>query len=169
MDTSTKKILPGDRITAQPRFAFRPVSFIVDRVLSQDWYGDRVKAGASDCWGFDVEFIDKEGAYHHWVQNQDHGIAERKAGRYWLPVSDDGSLSPGDQITIHWMDQAGTEGYAIVKYEGRDPIKMGHIFRSVTYGWTYTLDRHLDKITQDNHPFEPLTPDNSTGWLRFVP
>lgn len=74
----SSKIQPGDRITAAGR------SFVVGSVLYQDWYGARSDAGpGSDCWGYDVEFKDTKGAYHHWKQNQDGGHAERWNGRAW--------------------------------------------------------------------------------------
>lgn len=167
---SKRMIIPGDRITARASsLAWSDTSFIVGTVLFQDWYGDRVKAGASDCWGYDVEFKDDRGNYHHWKQNQDHGIVERKEGQYWLPVSDDGCLRAGDQITIHWTDEASNDaGYAIVKYEGVD-YSRHHVFRSITYGWKYLLSMDLKTMTHENHPYEPLKPDNSTGWMRFIP
>jgi len=168
MDNS-KKIIPGDRITAKGPFDFVPRSFIVGKVLGQEWYGDRVQAGASDCWGFDVEFTDTDGKYHHWKQNQDHGIVERKSGQYWLPVSDDGCLMPGERITIRWTDPDGNDGYALVQYEGTLPLGRAHCFRSVTYGWRYILERSLETLTQENHPYELLKPNNSTGWLRYIP
>lgn len=166
---SSKKILPGDRITVRGPFSWADTTYTVGTVLFQDWYGDRVRAGASDCWGYDIEFKDDNGRYHHWKQNQDHGIVERKSGQYWLPVSDDGCLRRGDQITIRWTDPAGEDGYALVTYEGLAPLDRSHVFRSVVYGWTYTVSRHLDKILQENHPYEPLKPDNSTGWMRYLP
>lgn len=169
MLTKENEIRTGDRITVRGPFAWSDNSFIVNTVLYQDWYGDRVRAGASDCWGYDVEFTDNNGLYHHWKQNQDHGIVERKCGQYWLPVSDDGCLRVGELITIHWTDPAGEKGYALVRYEGTMPLDRSYVFRSVTYGWTYTLSRYLDSIIQENHPLEELKPYNCSGWLRFIP
>lgn len=166
---SDRKILPGDRITVHGPFSWADSTYTVGTILYQDWYGDRVQAGASDCWGYDIEFKDDNGRYHHWKQNQDHGIVERKSGQYWLPVSDDGCLRRGDKITIWWTDADGNDGYALVMYEGTSPLDRSYVFRSAVYGWTYTLSRDLDTIVQENHPLEPLKPDNSTGWMRYMP
>jgi hypothetical protein len=62
-----REIRPGDFIYALG------YTFPVREVLYQDYYGDRSKAGTSDCWGHDVEFKDVDGRYHHWKQNQDGG------------------------------------------------------------------------------------------------
>lgn len=66
-------IRPGDRITA---FGY---TFTVDKILFQDYYGPREAVHpCSDCWGYDIEFKDPEGRYHHWKQNQDGGYLTRK-------------------------------------------------------------------------------------------
>jgi len=75
----------GDKVTAYGQ------SFTVDRILYQDYYGSRSDVSpASDCWGYDVEFIDTHGQYHHWKQNQDQGQAARWNGRAWIPYNVDG-------------------------------------------------------------------------------
>ena len=71
-ENTTTVILPGDRITA---FGYR---FTVETVLFQDWYGEKD--------GFDVEFTDTKGNYHHWKQNQDGGFRERWNGRKWMII-----------------------------------------------------------------------------------
>ena len=70
-----KLIKPGDVITA---YGYK---FQVRTVLYQDYYGDRKDAGTSDCWGYDVEFKDTDGKYHHWKQNMDGGSLFRKGVR----------------------------------------------------------------------------------------
>jgi len=60
-------VKPGDKIRALG------VMFTVGEILYQDYNGDRDQAGGGDCWGYDIEFIDTDGIYHHWKQNQDHG------------------------------------------------------------------------------------------------
>lgn len=78
-------ILHGDKITALG------LSFVVDLVLYQDYYGSRSDVSPrSDCWGYDAEFIDTKGNYHHWKQNQDQGQAARWNGRAWIPYNVDG-------------------------------------------------------------------------------
>ena len=68
MITDETRINPGDRITAYG------YTFTVGKILYQDYYGPREAVHPmSDCWGYDVEFTDTEGRYHHWKQNQDHG------------------------------------------------------------------------------------------------
>ena len=67
MDNS-KAIIPGTDFINAIGYTF-PVS----KILYQDYYGDRSRAGSSDCWGYDVEFLDTDGRYHHWKQNQDGG------------------------------------------------------------------------------------------------
>lgn len=64
---SDKRIRPGDMIRAMG------YTFTVAKVIYQDYNGDRDQAGGGDCWGYDVEFMDTSGGYHHWKQNQDHG------------------------------------------------------------------------------------------------
>ena len=78
-------IMHGDRITALG------ISCVVDRVLYQDYYGSRSAAGPrSDCWGYDAEFIDTKGRYHHWKQNQDLGQIARWDGQAWRTYNVDG-------------------------------------------------------------------------------
>ena len=77
---STRSINHGDKITAMG------LSFTVDRILYQDHFGDRPPVPGSDCWGYDVEFIDTHGNYHPWKQNQDGGTASRWNGRSWQPI-----------------------------------------------------------------------------------
>ena len=84
MDT-IRTITHGDRITACG------CSFTVDTILYQDYYGDRTgRLPGSDCWGFDIEFKDPRGNYHHWKQNQDLGTVSRWNGRTWVPYNVDG-------------------------------------------------------------------------------
>ena len=64
----TNRINPGDRISA---FGY---TFTVATILYQDYYGPREDAApGSDWWGYDIEFKDPDGRYHHWKQNQDFG------------------------------------------------------------------------------------------------
>lgn len=78
-------IMHGDKITALG------LSFVVDNILFQDYYGSRTDAHpCSDCWGYDAEFIDTKGNYHHWKQNQDLGQAARWNGRAWQAYNVDG-------------------------------------------------------------------------------
>lgn len=56
-------------------------AYTVGRILFQDWYGPREAVPpCSDCWGYDVEFTDNNGNYHHWKQNMDGGDVVRKEG-----------------------------------------------------------------------------------------
>lgn len=78
-------ILHGDKITALG------LSFTVDEILYQDYYGSRADVHpCSDCWGYDVEFKDPRGNYHHWKQNQDGGQVARWDGRSWQAYNVDG-------------------------------------------------------------------------------
>lgn len=71
----------GDRITVDG------VSFCIDTILHQDYYGPRSAAPVgSDWFGGDVEFKDRHGNYHHWKQNQDGGTASRWNGREWKEI-----------------------------------------------------------------------------------
>lgn len=71
----------GDRITV------RGVSFCIDVILFQEYYGPRASAPeGSDWWGGDVEFTDRHGNYHHWKQTQDGGYASRWNGRKWEDI-----------------------------------------------------------------------------------
>ena len=55
------------------------LSYTVDKILYQDWFGPREAVPpCSDWWGYDVEFIDDNGYYHHWKQNIDGGDVIRK-------------------------------------------------------------------------------------------
>lgn len=79
------KVEHGDKITALG------CSFVVDQILYQDYFGDRAGLDSrSDCFGFDIEFTDPHGNYHHWKQNQDLGKAERWNGRSWAAYNVDG-------------------------------------------------------------------------------
>ena len=71
MLNDTNRIRPGDRIRALG------YTFTVAKILTQDYYGDRENAGSSDCWGYDIEFKDPDGRYHHWKQNEDNGVLIR--------------------------------------------------------------------------------------------
>lgn len=65
---NSRTIRSGDVITSLRH------SYTVNKILYQDWYGPREAVPpCSDCWGYDVEFIDTDGHYHHWKQNQDGG------------------------------------------------------------------------------------------------
>ena len=78
MNTNTRKTLQhGDKVTALG------LSFSIDRILYQDFFGSVPPAPGSDFWGFDCEFIDTKGNYHHWKQNEDNGTAYRWNGRQW--------------------------------------------------------------------------------------
>lgn len=70
-----KRVRPGDMISAMG------CTFTVGKILYQDYNGDRDQAGGGDCWGYDVEFLDDRGGYHHWKQNQDHGDVIRVGRR----------------------------------------------------------------------------------------
>jgi len=73
MITDETRINPGDRITALG------YTFTVGEILYQDYYGPREAVPpCSDCWGYDIEFLDPLGNYHHWKQNQDKGFLTRK-------------------------------------------------------------------------------------------
>ena len=73
MITDETRINPGDRITA---FG---LTFTVGEILYQDYFGERDERNPrSDWWGYDVEFKDPAGNYHHWKQNQDGGYLTRK-------------------------------------------------------------------------------------------
>ena len=160
------KIEPGHRITAHG------CTFTVQDILFQDYYGDRDVAGASDCWGLDVEFRDDRGRYHHWKQNQDHGyVWEKCPNGMTFIVNDDGSLQPGDTLRIHFNDPeepASVDIGALVVYVGRDEAK-NYVFRSATYGHTFLLDMHLETVTCSRNPDVHMAVDNRTGWLRHIP
>lgn len=157
-----REIKPGDKISALG------YTFTVGKVLYMEYFGPRDEAGASDCWGYDVEFTDTAGRYHHWKQNQDHGYAMRGDERHgYIVFGADGCMEPGHRIKIRWTEN-GRRGWAEVDYIGRDSAG-GYRFRSVLYGWIYTLDVYLQTIRNDQHPDEALPVDNSTGWLRLVP
>lgn len=80
-----KQIEHGDRISALGQ------SFVVDEILYQDYFGSRADAApGSDWFGYDIEFTDPQGRYHHWKQNQDLGQAARWDGRSWRPYNVDG-------------------------------------------------------------------------------
>lgn len=71
-----KQVIKGDRITALG------YTFTVDVIIFQDYFGEKEKAGiGSDCFGFDIEFTDPKGNYHHWKQNQDGGTVSRWNGK----------------------------------------------------------------------------------------
>lgn len=69
MITNENCINPGDVISDRSGLAFT-----VARVLFQDHYGDR--------FGYDVEFIDDQNAYHHWKQDEDGGTVARSVLHY---------------------------------------------------------------------------------------
>lgn len=74
MITDETRINPGDRISAYG------LTFTVNKILYQDYYGPREAVHpCSDCWGYDIEFTDNLGNYHHWKQNQDGGFLTRKS------------------------------------------------------------------------------------------
>ena len=77
MERTTKTLQHGDKITA---FG---LSFVIDRVIYQDFFGDVPPSSKSDFWGFDCEFIDTKGNYRHWKQNQDGGTVYRWNGKDW--------------------------------------------------------------------------------------
>ena len=68
MERSTKTLQHGDKVTTLG------YSFVIDMVLYQDFF---------DEYGFDCEFIDTKGNYHHWKQEQDNGNAYRWNGKDW--------------------------------------------------------------------------------------
>ena len=70
-----KRIKPGDMIRALGH------TITIGRILYQDYNGDLDQAGGGDCWGYDVEFLDTSGGYHHWKQNQDRGEVIRTGRR----------------------------------------------------------------------------------------
>ena len=57
----------GDSITAQG------YTFKVSKILYQDFW---------DRFGYDVEFLDDKGRYHHWKQSEDGGTVIRQKKRY---------------------------------------------------------------------------------------
>lgn len=65
------RIEVGDAISAMG------YTFTVGKILHQVYNGDLAHSGGSDCWGYDVEFMDDNGGYHHWKQNQDGGEVVR--------------------------------------------------------------------------------------------
>lgn len=67
MMTTENCIKPGDKISAMG------FTITVGSILFQDYHGNKEQAGGGDCWGYDVEFLDVDGCYHHWKQNQDFG------------------------------------------------------------------------------------------------
>jgi hypothetical protein len=79
IESSKKRIVPGDKITALG------YTFTVSEILYQDYYGKKENAGiGSDCFGFDIEFLDPKGNYHHWKQNQDGGFVKRWDGKNFV-------------------------------------------------------------------------------------
>ena len=80
MERNTKTLQHGDKVTA---LGF---SFTIDKILYQDFYGEVPPSPCSDWWGFDCEFTDTKGNYHHWKQNQDKGNAFRWNGREWRVI-----------------------------------------------------------------------------------
>lgn len=81
----SNQIQHGDRITAYG------VTFTVEKILYQEYWGDRKdERPRSDFWGYDCEFIDTDGQYHHWEQNLDCGTAARWNGRCWAPYNENG-------------------------------------------------------------------------------
>lgn len=74
IDTNEANLIkPGDRISAYG------YTFTVGKILYQDYFGPKEAVPeTSDCWGYDIEFKDDQGRYHHWKQNQDGGELIRK-------------------------------------------------------------------------------------------
>lgn len=72
MITREEKINAGDTIRAMG------YSFTVGTVFYQDYFGTKERANGTDWWGYDVEFKDTNGEYHHWLQYQDGGELIRK-------------------------------------------------------------------------------------------
>lgn len=64
-------VLHGDKVTAMG------FTFAVDNVLFQEFYYDD---------GFDCEFKDNKGNYHHWKQWEDKGNLLRWDGRKWRAI-----------------------------------------------------------------------------------
>lgn len=60
-------IKPGDYITAYGH------TYKVERILYQDYW---------DRFGYDCEFIDDRGAYHHWKQWDDGGQVLKPEKKY---------------------------------------------------------------------------------------
>lgn len=102
----SRELKHGDRVSALG------ITCTIADVLYQDHFGDRPDAPGSDCWGYDVEFTDTHGAYHHWKQNQDGGSAFRWNGRTWAAiVPEDPPASPvsgtGVQILRRFRNDFG--------------------------------------------------------------
>ena len=73
MVTDKTAIRSGDKITALG------YTFTVDKILYQDYFGEQASAPrGSDWYGYDIEFLDDLGRYHHWKQNQDGGMLLRR-------------------------------------------------------------------------------------------
>ena len=77
MERNSKILQHGDKVTALG------LTFTIDRILFCEFWGDAPEYPGSDWWGFDCEFVDTKGNYHHWKQNQDKGHAYRWNGKEW--------------------------------------------------------------------------------------
>lgn len=66
MEKNYAGIMPGDAVTAYGK------TYTVDRVLYSEYW---------DRYGYDIEFIDPRGGYHHWKQWDDGGDLVKKGDR----------------------------------------------------------------------------------------
>lgn len=80
MERNAKTLQHGDKVTALG------LSFVIDSIIFQEFWGDAPEYPGSDWWGFDCEFIDTKGNYHHWKQNQDKGSVCRWNGKEWRVI-----------------------------------------------------------------------------------
>lgn len=136
-DETPSKVRPGDVITDRSG-----TSFMVFKILYQDWYGSRENAGISDCYGYDVEFIDDRNRYHHWKENQDGGHVQRACQyiEFWQDVYGAtatiirrcGRNQYGVLVREHWSVSVYTSNHAFVTAKSYDThrgarIAMGKI------------------------------------------
>lgn len=70
-EENEKKVLHGDKVTAMG------FTFTVNEVLYQEYWNDD---------GFDCEFTDNKGNYHHWKQWEDKGNLLRWNGREYQVI-----------------------------------------------------------------------------------
>lgn len=132
-----KKIMTGDYISANGR------TFMVNGILFQDYYGDRDQAGTSDCWGYDIEFTDLDGNYHHWKQNQDGGVVTFVGSRKKWMIS-----------TVVWY---GSEKRTLIDMPGMLPVSF---YKDITGQYT---DEECDL---DNVVEIPVPEDLLLQWFR---